>query len=179
MSKTDVTLKLENTIAAITNKMGVYGCFEVTIGANGRERVDYMTVDTKGVWRCYEIKCSVADFRSKAKHSFVGHYNYFVMTGELYEKVKDEIPNHIGVYTHHLCVKKPKKQELQVESKVLMMSMIRSCSRDARKLYETNNEDTINRYKREISRLQSENNRKSNQIHEMQYEARRNRNERN
>jgi hypothetical protein len=28
--------------------MGVFGCFEVTIGFHGRERVDYMTLDTKG-----------------------------------------------------------------------------------------------------------------------------------
>ena len=91
--KTKKTLKLEKQIYNATKKMGVFGCFEVTIGFFGKERVDYMTYDTKGIFRCYEIKVSKSDFHSNAKLSFVGHYNYYVLTRKLYEEVKDEIPD--------------------------------------------------------------------------------------
>ena len=105
MSKTEVTKQLEDCIYKSTQKMGVFGCFEVTIGFGGRERVDYMTYDTKGVFRCYEIKCTKSDFYSKAKKSFVGNYNYYVLTKELYEEVKKDIPKHIGVYVYSELIK--------------------------------------------------------------------------
>ena len=46
MAKTEETLKLEHYIWVSTQKTGTFGCFEVTIGFGGRERVDYMTVMT-------------------------------------------------------------------------------------------------------------------------------------
>lgn len=136
--------------------MGTFGCFEVTIGFNGNERVDYMTYDTKGIWRCYEIKVSKSDFNSKAKKSFVGHYNYYVMTSELYNNVKNEIPNHIGVYIGDWCKKKPKKQELQVDEQILKDSMIRSLSREYDKFKKTCDIDYLNGLKSNISRLEKE-----------------------
>lgn len=151
MAKTSTTKELERAISVATSKIGTFGCCEVTIGD---ERVDYMTVDTKGIWRCFEIKCSVSDFYSKAKKTFIGHYNYFVLTEELYEKVKEEIPKHVGVYVgakHIRCVKKARKQSLQIENEVLTMSMIRSLARDANKLYISGNDEAINKYKRTIS----------------------------
>lgn len=48
--KTDLTLKLEREIWLATVKQGVFGCYEVTIGQYGRERVDFMTMDTKGIF---------------------------------------------------------------------------------------------------------------------------------
>lgn len=93
MAKTDLTIKLEKDIYAATNKLGVFGCFEVTIGFYGKERVDYMTYDTKGIWRCYEIKVSKSDFHSKAKKTFIGHFNYYVMPRALYEEVRETIRN--------------------------------------------------------------------------------------
>ena len=59
MAKTEETLLIENSIYRETNRQGVFGCFEVTIGWFGKERVDYMTYDTKGIWRCYEIKVPI------------------------------------------------------------------------------------------------------------------------
>ena len=73
----------------MTNKRGVFCCYEVTIGWYGKERVDYLTYDTNGVWRCYEIKVSKSDFYSKSHNTFLGHFNYYVMPEELYEQVKD------------------------------------------------------------------------------------------
>lgn len=51
----------------------------------------------KGDFYCYEIKSSVEDFNSKNGHNFIGDYNYYVMTEELYKKVGDKIPYNIGV----------------------------------------------------------------------------------
>lgn len=153
--KTKATIKLEKKIRKATHKTGVFQCFEVTIGYFGKERVDFMTYDTKGVFRCYEIKVTKADFHSKATKSFVGHYNYYVLTKDLYEQVKDEIPDWIGVYIGGYLVKKAKYQDISnreysirrsVNGKstvvttpweeMLKESMMRSLYRDADKTYD-------------------------------------------
>lgn len=141
--------------------MGVFGCFEVTIGWFGKERVDYMTYDTKGIFRCFEIKVSKSDFNSKAKLSFVGHYNYYVLTPELYEQIKNDIPSHIGVYvggaySHCDLVKRAKKQELQVDEQILKDSMIRSLTRYLEEQIKNNDESCVKLLKRELSRLKNE-----------------------
>lgn len=146
MAKTNLTLKLEEEIHLKTYKNGgmksEFGLFEVTIGFNdgrpGYERIDYLTYDTKGIWRAFEIKVSLSDFRSSAKKSFVGHYNYYVLTKELYEVVKDEIPSHIGVYIGSNCVKRAKRQELAIDENVLKEAFMRAGARDADKLYRSN-----------------------------------------
>ncbi|WP_352416365.1 hypothetical protein [Oscillibacter ruminantium] len=130
MGKTPETLRLEDAIWSATKNQGTFGCFEVTIGWFGKERVDYMTYNTKGEFRCYEIKVSVADFHSKAAITFVGDFNYYVLTRELYEKVKDEIPKGIGVYIGGLCERRATRQPLKADRQVLFESMIRSLSRE-------------------------------------------------
>jgi len=47
--KTELTIQLERDIWSATVKQGVFGCFEVTIGWFGKERVDYITYDTNGI----------------------------------------------------------------------------------------------------------------------------------
>jgi len=69
--KTEETNKLEKEIYNATSNRSTFGCFEVTIGWYGKERVDYMTYNTKGEFRCYEIKVSLSDFKSNAKISLV------------------------------------------------------------------------------------------------------------
>ena len=71
IAKTEETLKLERNIFNTTAKKGTFPCFEVTIGYYGKERVDYITYDTSGIWRCYEVKVSKLDFYSKCKKTFV------------------------------------------------------------------------------------------------------------
>lgn len=156
IAKTELTLELEKSLYSNTSKQGVFGCFEVTIGWFGKERVDYITYDTKGIWRCYEIKVSKADFHSKANKTFIGHFNYYVMPRELYEEVKDEIPKHIGVHTGSCCIKNAKKQELQVDEQILKDSLIRSLCREAEKLFKSENIKYINKLKRKISRHEKE-----------------------
>ena len=116
MGKSELTKKLEKDIYFSIHKQGVFCCFEVTIGWYGKERVDMLSYDTKGIFRCFEIKSSVSDFYSKAKKTFLGHYNYFVLTKEVYDKVKEDIPSYVGVYINGVCVKKAKKQSVDKDT---------------------------------------------------------------
>ncbi len=174
MAETQLTKDLKKSMWFATKKMGVFGCFEVTIGFYGKERVDYMTLDTKGTWRCYEIKISKSDFHSKAKNTFVGHYNYYVMPPELYEELKDEIPKHIGVFvgteSYAFCKRNAKKQVLIVEEDILKISMIRSMNRDVEKNIKIDDENTINRYKRKINSLEKEQTRNYETINKVRIE---------
>lgn len=155
MAKTKLTEKLENNIFKYASKHKWFCCPEVTIGFGGRERVDYMTMDTKNVFRCFEVKVSKADFYSKCKHSFVGNFNYFVMPNELYEKVKQDIPDNIGVFDESMdCIRKPKRQELKVDMDVLKSSMIRSLNREFVNRYKSENVRHVNGLKSKISRLE-------------------------
>lgn len=170
MAKTELTKKLEEAIMAETYKsMGAFGCLEVTIGYFGKGRVDYMTMDSKDIFRCYEIKISKSDFHSKHGHNFVGHYNYYVMPQELYEEVKEEIKNYIGVYVGYECeykgekywkvslIKKARKQKLKVSIDILKNSMIRSLYRDAFKIRQCENIKVMNNLKNKISKLEKQN----------------------
>lgn len=168
MSKSDVTKSLERSIKRQTSKMGTFGCFEVTINKDGKdERIDYLTYETKGIWRCYEVKSSLADFNSKARHTFIGHFNYYVMTDELYEQVKDKIPKHVGVYTNW-CIKKPKKVELGLEHEYLMYCMMRSLHGRYQNLSKSADEEVIHRLNRTISGLERERDRWSDQYTKLQ-----------
>lgn len=182
MAKTEQTIEMERAIFKATSKMGVFGCFEVTIGWYGKERVDYLTYDTKGVWRCFEIKVSKADFHSKAHNTFIGHFNYYVMPKDLFEQVKDEIPIHVGVYIGGTLVKRPKRQPLAIDEQILKNSLIRSLARDAEKLQKSENPDYTNRMNRLISNERKEKERyrelyygKMTEIHELKAELRKHR----
>lgn len=90
MAKTDKTKFLEERLWSEKNDRGIFGCFEVTIGWYGKEIVDFITYQTNGEFRCYEIKVSVADFYSKARKSFLGDFNYYVIPEELLEKLREK-----------------------------------------------------------------------------------------
>ena len=68
---------------------------------------------------CIELKQSVQDFHSKAKVTFLGNRNYYAMPFDIYEKVKDEIPKEIGVFTL------PREYILKKECPMIM---IKRCS---------------------------------------------------
>lgn len=144
MSKSELTLQLERLIWEYNSKnghskIGTYGCHEVGIGRKRLKHgiVDYLTYTEKdNIWKCYEIKISKSDFYSKAKHTFVGQYNYFVMPKELYEEVKNDIPNEIGVFipdgriSELYSIKKAKKKKMGTTTDVLIYSLIKSLSRE-------------------------------------------------
>lgn len=162
MAKTDLTIELERAIWSATgkDKQGVFGCFEVTIGWFGQERVDYLTYDTKGIWRFYEIKVTKSDFHSKARNTFLGHYNYYVMPLELYNQVKDEIPAHIGVYVGSAfgasSYKKAQKQNLGIDEQILKDSLIRSLYREAEKVIKSDNPTVVESLKRQLIKARSD-----------------------
>lgn len=90
-------------------------------------------------WRCYEIKTSKSDFYSKAKVTFVGHYNYYVMPYEVYQQVKHDIPKGIGVllYDKSIYVEvKPTLMKLKVPTEHLASRFITSSHRDLYRLIE-------------------------------------------
>ncbi len=156
IAKTALTIKLERDIWHATHKQGVFCCFEMTVGWFGKERVDYITYDTNGIWRCYEIKVSKSDFYSQAHNTFVGHYNYYVMPKELYEQVKDEIPVHIGIYVNGSCYKKAKRHNLGVDEQILKDSMIRSLFREAEKIIKSNNPSVVEKLKRQLNQAKKD-----------------------
>lgn len=131
--------------------------FECTIGWYGSEIVDCIMYNCNRDVVCYEIKSSVADFRSKHAWTFIGNKNYFVMPLSVYEKVKDEIPYGVGVYVaiggtefieeptrtgvqsraHFLdglnslhCMQSCRRRDLRADKEVILSSMLRCMQRD-------------------------------------------------
>lgn len=130
-----------------TNDSRIYWAKEVTFdyGTLNQIRVDYMrflpannTVSgiEKGDFFCYEIKSSVEDFHSKNGHNFIGYYNYYIMPLEVYEKVKDEIPNRVGVLVPCDSILKSIKAGKRTDRKrpalEMLLMMFRSANRDRR-----------------------------------------------
>jgi len=98
------TIGLEEALLKDTKEKRLYGCEEVTIGfygkGHGNEIVDFITMDSKGIVKCYELKISMQDLKSGAKMSWYGHYNYLVVTEELFNMVPNWstfIPAHVGI----------------------------------------------------------------------------------
>lgn len=91
-----------------------------------------MTMDSKGVIKCYELKVTLQDLKSDAKKSWYGHYNYLVVSRELYNKVSDwyeYIPKHIGIIVGECLESRRKAQRCEVSAETEIMlkeSMIRS-----------------------------------------------------
>lgn len=155
MAKRPDTVKLERAIhKEMTSRIGIYGCHEVTIDD---ERVDYLTYDSKRIIRCFEIKVTLKDFNSKAKKTFIGHYNYYVLTPELYEKVKELIPVHIGVYVNHRLMKKARRQDPLVEEDVLIMCLLRALYREFAYAYAAGDENIIRSMRSRLNFLEKRN----------------------
>lgn len=148
MAKTDLTKQIEKFLMGHNYKMNCFNCLEVGIVFKVKrpherfpehivtryetEICDFMSYEQdKDIFRCYEIKVSKQDFYSKCKKTFVGNYNYYAMPKELYEEVKQDIPDYVGVVDKlGFCLKKPKKVELKVDKEKLLVSMIKSLNRE-------------------------------------------------
>ena len=165
MAKTELTKIIEQII--INRHRREYGCPEVSIGFGTAKdgRVDYMVMNSKGVFRCYEIKVTKADFRSSCINSFEGHYNYYVMPEWLFNEVAGEIPEHIGIFVltsnqRDIVSKKPAKKQNLPSERVLQLTqyLARSLARDANRYYETQNEHIVPKLKCRIKELEKDNN---------------------
>lgn len=53
----------------------------------------------------YEIKVTKSDFHSKHGHNFCGNANFYVMPKELYQELKSDIPEDIGIIVHEVTPK--------------------------------------------------------------------------
>lgn len=102
--KTRETLELEQALIADTEKNGLYGVQEVTIGFSsqgmGNEIADFISMDAKGLFRCYELKVTLSDLKSRNKLSWYGDYNYLVVSAALEQRVADwdlYIPSWVGI----------------------------------------------------------------------------------
>lgn len=104
MAKTEETLALERALEERSRKKREYGCTEVTIGfhhdGHGDEIADYMSMDSEGVFRCYEIKVTFSDLCSGNRLSWYGDYNYLVVSEKLYLRSPDwdqYLPPYVGI----------------------------------------------------------------------------------
>ncbi len=136
MAKTKETLELEKALDEVSRNKREYGCEEVTIGfkkdGHGNEIVDYLTMDSKGIFKCYELKVTLSDLKTDNKKSFYGDYNYLVVSKSLYAKSptwENYIPPYCGILVGtELTVKKQaKKKDITDETKnMLKDSLLRS-----------------------------------------------------
>lgn len=138
MAKKQQTLEIEQILEQICREKRIYGCKEVTIGFQnnymGREICDFVTMDSYGILRCYEIKVSFSDLQSSAKMSWYGHYNYLVIPEPMAEKIMnyaDKIPAFVGILVakdgNLSSLRKAKIQEIsEYRERNLRESMIRS-----------------------------------------------------
>lgn len=119
-------------------------------------------MDSKGILRCYEIKVTFSDLKSPAKKSWYGHYNYLVITENLFSKISDwdaHIPKHVGILCGESLASKRKavKQEIASETEnMLKESMIRSLYWKMTKIEDANNLEKQKNLQSKIRRLEKE-----------------------
>ena len=154
--KTKLTKELESTLYQYCFEQGSYVVEEVSM-PDRKGIVDTLSyqqlTDNQIEWRCYELKVTKSDFHSKAKLSFIGNYNYFVLPQKLYDEVEAEIPSHIGVLIYRAfdkkateaspqtlrapgfltVAKKAQYQDLQVDEKQLTSHFVASLFREVDK----------------------------------------------
>ena len=153
MSRSEITAFLSECLEKPLdphNDPRIYWAKEVTFDyATGNAvRVDYMKFQPvnntvsgieKGDFYCYEIKSCVEDFKSKNGHNFIGDLNYYVMSEDVYEKVKQLIPYDIGVLNPDgfgglEVVKKARRQDRSKPTSEMLMMMYRSSRREVVKI---------------------------------------------
>ncbi|PWG00096.1 hypothetical protein [Levilactobacillus bambusae] len=154
--KTKLTLDLESTLYQYCLDNDAYAVEEVSMPDDQGivDTLSYKELAPGNIeWRCYELKVTKNDFHSTAKLSFVGHFNYFVLTPELYQEVQDEIPANVGVLTYrpydaelaadaeypplapgYLTIEKTaRRRDLQVPEDELISAFIASMGREVNK----------------------------------------------
>ena len=76
---------------------------------------------------CYEVKISVADFKSPNGHNFHGNKNYYAVDSRIYEDIKGLVPEDIGIIVFYektgaMRIKKECKfQEISYELKAELL----------------------------------------------------------
>jgi len=141
------TKELENLLYNHLWRKGWYGVYECAIPKClcrkiHRERVDMLAYETTGIWRAYELKISKQDLHSEAALSWIGHYNYLVVTENLVEEAKKILPKDIGIYAAYersnglkgiRLVRNPRKRELLCKHEDMQFAMLQALSREYKK----------------------------------------------
>lgn len=121
-----------------------------------------MTMDSKGVIKCYELKVTLQDLKSDAKKSLYGHYNYLVVSRELYNQISnwnEYIPKHIGIIVGEGLESRRKAQKCEVTADTEIMlkeSMVRSMYYKMQKYKDAQSLDKQKRLQSQIRRLERE-----------------------
>lgn len=50
---------------------------------------------------CYEVKISVSDFKSPNGHNFHGNRNYYAVSSDIYEQIREMVPDGIGIIVYY------------------------------------------------------------------------------
>lgn len=146
MTKTKQTRLIEQALIKRTNSvLGCYGALEVTIGRSGTkgyERCDYVEFDTSSEIRCYEIKASMGDLKSKNKLSYLGDKNYLVVPKKLADEILKSSYNLGGVGLisfdgkNFKSLTRASKRAVGIGERVALLEGIaKSACRDAIKFY--------------------------------------------
>lgn len=151
MTRPEITAELSAMLEKKINPRNdprIYWAKEVTFdySTDHAVRVDYMRFVPannsvsgieKGDVYCYEIKSSVADFRSGHGLNFIGDYNYLVLPGIARALISLEIPLDVGIYIPEgnelTCIKKAKRRDRTKPISEILLMMFRSANRDYRK----------------------------------------------
>ncbi|HHX59266.1 MAG TPA: hypothetical protein GX707_00770, partial [Epulopiscium sp.] len=101
---------------------------------------------------------------------------YYVMPEKVFEEVKDEIPNHIGVYIpkrNSLCsAKNAKRQELAVDEQILKNSMIRSLYRESERIIDSNDKTVIEKLSSRLASVERRYQNKNRQYNQLRKKLR-------
>lgn len=140
------------------NDPRIYWAKEVTFdyATMNAIRVDYMRFSPinnsvsgieKGDFYCYEIKSSIADFKSKNGHNFIGDFNYYVMPKDVADSIQGQIPWDVGIFVPDdfgglKIYKKAKRRDRDRPTSEMLLMMWRSSRRDIVKIRRATNAET-------------------------------------
>lgn len=132
-----------------------------------------MTMDSKGIIKCYEIKVTLQDLKSNAKKSWFGHYNYLVVTQELFDQIDDfkkYIPNHIGVLigTTSSGIKAVKQNISKEQEMMLKESLVRSIYLKLQKHRNAQSLDKVRKLQSKLNKVIKEKYEYSNMYYRLQ-----------
>ena len=158
------TKELEHLLYKYLWRKGWYGVFECAIPKClcrkvHRERVDMLTYETTGIWRAYELKISKQDLHSSAALSWIGHYNYLVVTEDLIEEAKKMLPKDIGIYAAYEkgnkkwidLVRNPRKRELLCKHEDMQFALMQALSREYKKYRKIKEQEESKPHKRKVT----------------------------
>lgn len=154
MNRKEITQQLSEALEYYINPRKdprIYYAKEVTFnyGSLDECRVDYMlckpinNYTTDGIenstFTAYEIKSSVADFNSGHGCNWhIADKSYLVTLHEVFEQVKDQLPDHVGCMvltgSYIKVVKRAKKFNRTKSTSEMLLMMFRSSNRELYKM---------------------------------------------